>query len=104
MQEKLEKSEEEYKKNLQHIENQKYELRLKEMDILRHEKMLVLLILIHLSYLCILLKHKAIFWIVHLKFYCANMHDFVSYVCVLCVYSIYVKKEPMWQPFFVDDG
>ncbi|KAF0758267.1 Uncharacterized protein FWK35_00012470 [Aphis craccivora] len=40
MQEKLEKSEEEYKKNLQYIENQKYELRLKEMDILRHEKML----------------------------------------------------------------
>lgn len=55
MQEKLKKSEEEYKKNLQYIENQKYELRLKEMDILRHEKMLVLLILMHLSYLCILL-------------------------------------------------
>lgn len=45
MQEKLNKSEEEYKKKLQDIENQKSELRLKEMDILRHEKMLVLLIL-----------------------------------------------------------
>jgi len=82
MQEKLEKSEEEYKKNLQYIENQKYELRLKEMDILRHEKMLVLLILMHTSYLCILLKHKAIFWAVHLKFYWDNMHDFVSNACV----------------------
>ncbi|XP_026807049.1 uncharacterized protein PFB0145c-like isoform X2 [Rhopalosiphum maidis] len=40
IQEKLNKSEEEYNKNLQYIENQKYELRLKEMDILRHEKML----------------------------------------------------------------
>jgi len=44
VQEKLNKSEEEHKKKLQDIENQKYELRLKEMDILRHEKMLVLLI------------------------------------------------------------
>ncbi|XP_025197334.1 uncharacterized protein LOC112596071 [Melanaphis sacchari] len=40
MQEKLRKSEEEYNKNLQFIENQKYELRLKEMEILKHEKML----------------------------------------------------------------
>jgi len=45
MQEKLNKSEEEYKKKLQDIENQKYELRLKEMEILRHEKLLVLLII-----------------------------------------------------------
>jgi len=45
MQEKLNKSEEEYNKKLQDIENQKYELRLKEMSILSHEKMLVLLIL-----------------------------------------------------------
>lgn len=45
MQEKLNKSEEEYNKKLQDIENQKYELKLKEMNILSHEKMLVLLIL-----------------------------------------------------------
>ncbi|KAL5243663.1 hypothetical protein ACI65C_011073 [Semiaphis heraclei] len=40
MQEKLNKSEEEYNKKLQDIENKKYELRLKEIDILSHEKML----------------------------------------------------------------
>lgn len=42
MQEKLDKSEKEYNKKIQDLKNQKYELRIKEMEILRHEKMLVL--------------------------------------------------------------
>lgn len=46
MQEKLKKSDEEYTKKLQDIENQKYNLKLKEMEILRHDQMLVLLILV----------------------------------------------------------
>lgn len=41
MLEKLHQSEDEYNKKLQDIENQKYKLHLKEMELLKREKMLV---------------------------------------------------------------
>lgn len=42
MQEKLDKAEKEYNEKLQDVKNQKYQLRIKETEVLRHEKMLVL--------------------------------------------------------------
>lgn len=41
MQEKLHQSEDEYNKKLQDIENQKYKLHLKEMEILKRENVYV---------------------------------------------------------------